>query len=113
MEDRNPQPAMPIMFLRHMVLLKFKQDTSPEKLKEIESAFCALPNKINAIYDFEWGIDVSVEGKTQGFTHCFMVTFRNEADRDAYLPHSAHEEFCAMMRSYLEKVLVLDYWTKS
>ena len=113
MEDRSPQPATPIRLLRHVVLIKFKVDANLEKLKEIENAFCALPNKINIIYDFEWGIDVSVEGKTQGFTHCFMVTFRSEADRDAYIPHPSHEEFGVMMRSYLEKILVLDYWVKS
>ena len=76
-----------------MVLFKFKDDTGLDKLKAIENAFCALPSKIDAIHDFEWGTDVSVEGKAQGFSHCFMVTFRSEADRDAYLPHPAHEEF--------------------
>ena len=99
--------------LRHVVLFKFKDDTSLEKVKEIESAFCALPNKIDAIHDFEWGTDVSVEGKTQGFTHCFMVTFRNEADRDIYLPHPAHEEFRAIVRPHLEKGLVINYWAET
>ena len=79
-------PSAPVMLLRHVVLFKFKDDTGLDKLKAIENAFCALPSKINAIHDFEWGTDVSVEGKAQGFSHCFMVTFRSEADRDAYLP---------------------------
>jgi hypothetical protein len=96
--------------LRHVVLFQFKERTAPEKLKEIENAFCALPDKIDTIHDFEWGCDVSVESKTQGFTHCFLVTFRSEADRDVYLPHPAHEEFRAIMRPHLEKGLVLDYW---
>ena len=99
--------------LRHVVLFKFKNDTNPEKIKEIENAFCALPNKIDAIHDFEWGTDVSVEGKTQGFTHCFMVTFRNEADRDTYLPHPAHDEFRATMRPQWENGLVMDYWAET
>jgi hypothetical protein len=99
-------------FLRHVVLFKFKDGTSPEKLKEIENAFVALPDKIDVIHDFEWGTDVSVEGKAQGFTHCFLVTFKNEADRDTYLPHPAHEEFRAIMSPYLEKVLVIDYLTE-
>ena len=102
-----------ITLLRHVVLFKFKDGTSPEKLKEIESAFCSLPGKIDAIYDFEWGSDVSVEGKAQGFTHCFLVTFRSEVDRDIYLPHPAHEEFRVIMRPHLEKGLVLDYWANA
>ena len=97
--------------LRHVVLFKFKDETSSEDLRRIEDAFCALPDKIDAIHDFEWGPDVSVEGKTRGFSHCFLVTFQNEADRDVYLPHPAHEEFRSIMRPHLEKGLVFDYWT--
>ncbi len=48
----------------------------------------------------------------QGFTHCFFLTFKNEADRDAYLPHPAHKEFGALLGPVLDKVLVIDYWTK-
>ena len=101
----------PYKLLRHVVLFQFKDDTSPNKLKQIENAFCALPAKIDAIHDFEWGGDVSVEGKARGFTHCFLVTFKSEADRDIYLPHPAHEEFRSIMRPHLEKGLVFDYWT--
>jgi len=43
----------PAMLLRHVVLFKFKDGTGSEKRKEIEDAFCALPDKIDAIYGFE------------------------------------------------------------
>lgn len=98
--------------LRHVVLFKFKDATPTEQVKEIEDAFRALPRQIDAIHDFEWGTDVSVEGKQDGFTHCFFVTFKSEADRDAYLPHPAHKAFGAVLRPHLDKVLVIDYWTQ-
>lgn len=98
--------------LRHVVLFKFKDGTSAEQIKAVEDAFRALPGKIKVIQDFEWGTDVSPEGKAQGFTHCFLLTFRTEADRDAYLPHPAHKEFGSMLRPVLDKVLVMDYWAK-
>ncbi len=79
--------------LRHVVLFKFKDDTTPQQIQQIETAFGALPGKIDAIHAFEWGTDVSVEGKAHGFTHCFLVTFQSAADRDTYLPHPAHSEF--------------------
>jgi hypothetical protein len=53
-----------------------------------------------------------VENLQQGFTHCFFVTFRSEADRAKYLPHPAHKEFGRMLGPYLDKVIVVDYWTK-
>ena len=97
--------------LRHVVLFKFKSDTTPGKVKEIEDAFAALPAKIDAIHDFEWGTDVSVENLAQGYTHCFLVTFRTAADRAKYLPHPEHKKFGSILGPHLDKVLVVDYWT--
>jgi hypothetical protein len=98
--------------LRHVVLFKYKDGTTPEQIKTVEAAFRALPAKIPEIVDFEWGADVSVENKTQGFTHCFLVTFRDAAGRAAYLPHPAHKEFGKVLGPYLDKVLVIDYVAK-
>jgi hypothetical protein len=90
-------------------MFQFKEGTGNEKVREIESAFASLPEKIDVIRDFEWGTDVSVEGKAAGFTHCFLVTFASEADRDIYLPHPAHQAFVSLVRSHVEKSLVLDF----
>jgi len=100
----------PSNVLRHVVLFKFKDDTPGWQIREIEDAFRALPGKIDEICDFEWGTDVSVENRQQGFTHCFLVTFRSEADRAAYLPNPDHKEFGKILGPHLDKVLVLDYW---
>ena len=71
----------------------------------------ALPGKVDVIHDFECGEDVSVEGLSDGFQHCFFVTFDGEKGRAAYLPHAAHQAFVALLKPHLEKVLVIDYWT--
>jgi len=108
-----PKPAKePAQVLRHVVLFKFKEDTTKEQIRKTERAFCSLPGKIKAIHDFEWGTNVSPENRSQGFTHCFVVTFLSEADRAIYLPHPAHKELAAMLGPYLDQVLVIDYWTK-
>lgn len=99
--------------LRHVVLFKFKDSASPADVQKVVDAFAALPKKIDVIQDFEWGTDVGVEKLSQGFTHCFLVTFRDAKGRDAYLPHPAHEEFKKLVGPLVEKVLVVDYWTKS
>lgn len=98
--------------LRHVVLFKFKDGTKPEDIKKVEDAFRALPGKIPAIQDFEWGTDNSPEKLSQGFTHCFFLTFKSEADRDAYLPHPEHKAFGAILHPYLDKVIVVDYWSQ-
>lgn len=98
--------------LRHVVLFKWKDTSTPEQVTAIENAFRALPERIPQIKDFEWGTDVSPEGLSQGFTHCFLVTFQDEAGRDAYLPHPAHKEFVALIGPHMDKVLVVDYWAQ-
>ena len=85
---------------------------TPEQVKGVEDAFRNLPKEIDVIQDFEWGTNVSPEGLDQGFTHCFFLTFKTEADRDAYLPHPAHKAFGKALGPYLDKVCVVDYWTK-
>ena len=101
----------PDKLLRHMVLFKFKDDASAEQVQEVVDAFAALPCKIDTIVDFEHGTDVGVENLSAGFTHGFLVTFRDAAGRDAYLPHPAHEEFKKLVGPRIDKVLVFDYWT--
>ena len=107
------QVSSPNRVLRHVVLFSFKHDATPEQIRQVEEAFCALPGQIDAIHDFEWGTDVSVENIAHGFTHCFLVTFLSEADRAVYLPHPAHKAFGALLSPIKENVLVIDYWTES
>ncbi len=104
--------ASPKKVLRHVVIFKFLDSTSDEEVNEVAQAFAQLPSKIDSIIDFEWGTDVSPEGKADGFTHCFLVTFADEKGRDAYLPHAAHQQFVKLLRPRLEKALVIDYWTR-
>ncbi len=96
--------------LRHVVLFKFKDGTTPEQIKQVEEAFRALPSKIKEIKGFEWGLNNSPENINQGFTHCFFLSFDSEKGREVYLPHPDHKAFGAVLRPYLDKVLVVDYW---
>lgn len=99
--------------LRHVVLFKFKDTATAEQIAEIEKGFAGLKTQIDEIQDFEWGTNNSSEGLSQDFTHCFFVTFKSEADRDAYLPHAAHQTFVEQVKPLLDKALVVDYWAKS
>lgn len=98
--------------LRHVVFFKFKPETTKEKIKEIETAFATLPGKIPAIIDFEWGTDVGVENLSQGYTHCFLVTFKDAKGRDEYLPHPEHKKFVDLAKPWFDGVHVIDYVAK-
>jgi hypothetical protein len=98
--------------LKHVVLFKFKEGAPPDAISEIERAFASLPSRIPVIKAFEWGVNNSPEGLDKGFTHCFILTFSSEADRDEYLPHPDHREFGRVLSPWLEDVLVVDYWAR-
>lgn len=98
--------------LRHVVMFRFKETSTAADVERIVEAFRALPGAIAAIRGFEWGTDNSPEGLQQGLTHCFLLTFDSEADRDAYLPHPAHKAFVELVGPHVEKVTVVDYWAR-
>ena len=94
------------------MLFAFKASVSPAQVVQIEAAFCQLPAQINLIQSYEWGLNNSPENLNQGFSHCFFLTFHDEASRDRYLTHPAHQAFVATLDPALEKALVIDYWTR-
>jgi len=107
-ETAKPQKAK--RMLRHVVLFKFKKTATKAQVQKVVTEFAALPKKIDAIADFEMGTDNSPEKKSKGFTHGFVVTFRDEKGRDEYLPHPAHKAFVSIAGPAIEDVLVFDYW---
>ena len=98
---------------RHIVMFKFKGDAPAAEIEKVEKAFVALKTSIPLVQEMEWGTNVSPEGKADGFTHCFFVTFKSKADLEAYLPHPEHKKFGAGLKGLIDKVLVFDYVAKS
>ena len=97
--------------LYHVVSIQFKQGTTPEQIKKVEDAFGALKTKIPGITSLHWGTNVSPENKNKGFTHCFVLTFTTEADRDVYLKHDDHKAFGKVLGPVVGDVMVIDFWS--
>jgi len=88
----RPQAQAPAP-VRHVVVFKYKPDATPAQIQQVTDAFRALARSIPGITAFEDGVNNSPEGKNQGFTHVYVLTFENAAARDAYLPHPEHKKF--------------------
>ncbi len=110
--SQNPKSEAPKKVLRHVVLFKFTDSSTPDDVKKVEDAFVALKGKISLVKDFEWGKNSSPENLNQGLTHCFFATFYSDKDRDDYLVHPDHQAFVEVLKPYLDKVTVIDYWTE-
>lgn len=109
LKENPPVKSMKSTSVQHIVLFKFKPETTPEKVNEIVAAFEALPSQIKEIKGFKWGTNNSPEKLNKGLTHAFILTFDNEKDRDAYLPHPAHKKFGTIVGPWLAEVTVVDF----
>lgn len=98
--------------LYHVVSFKFKETASKDQIKQVEEAFRDLKKRIKEIQGYEWGTNVSPEKHDKGFTHGFILTFKTEKDRDAYLVHPDHKAFGKLVGPVLADVFVIDFWSQ-
>ncbi|MGJ3448305.1 Dabb family protein [Enterobacter sp. PTB] len=95
--------------IRHILFITFIDEASVEQILAVRSAFLEIPDRIEGVISVEWGINDSPEEKNAGYTHCVLMTFADEAARQRYLPHSAHDDLKAIFRPILQDIIVLDY----
>ena len=98
--------------LEHVVCFKFKSTATTQDIHKVEQAFRALKGKIPQVVALEWGTNVSKEQRDKGFTHCFILTFKSEKDRDTYIEHPEHKAFGKLVGPVLDDVFVIDFWAK-
>ncbi len=104
------RPANPHLGkIRHVVLYAHKDGTTEEQIKAIESESRKLIESIDLILDYEWGTNVGSGARSEGYTHCLLMTFESEAAVKEYVAHPAHQAFVKLAFPHLEKLLVLDY----
>ena len=110
-QDTDMEEMADSGMVRHVVVFKYTPDATEAQIQEITDALRDLQDKIPGIVGFEHGINNSPEGKNQGFTHAYLITFENAAARDAYLPHPDHQAFGETLREsgIFEDVFVVDY----
>jgi hypothetical protein len=95
--------------VKHVVLLKFKEGTTEELITKFFDDVLDLSETVPGIDDYVSGTNCSSEGRSQGMTHGFIMTFSNAAARDAYVVHPEHERFVTMAMPMVENVLIFDF----
>lgn len=95
--------------VHHMVLLKFKPTVPPSEVDYLFGRLKELQRLIDGIDYYSGGPYSSPEGFQQGYTHGFLMTFRDERSRDAYLPHPEHEKVKADLLARLDGACAFDF----
>lgn len=97
--------------VKHIVIFKYKASATAEQINEVNEAFKGLKDKIPGIVSFEYGENNSPENLNKGFKHVYLLTFKDVASRDAYLPHPEHKKFGALLGklNIIEEPFVIDF----
>ena len=98
--------------IRHIVLIRFADDTPASEQTAIFGELAALRAVVPGMLTFAAGANVSPEGLARGFTHAFTADFVSEDSRDGYLRHPAHQaaggRLVRAAQGGLEGILVVD-----
>jgi len=97
--------------VKHIVVFKYKSTATPAQIDQVTSAFLDLKHKIQGMTSFEYGVNNSPENLNKGFTHVYLLTFKNAQSRDNYLPHPEHKKFGELLGKLgvLEEPFVVDF----
>ncbi|XP_062211655.1 stress-response A/B barrel domain-containing protein HS1 [Phragmites australis] len=95
--------------VKHVLLAKFKDEVTPERLDQLIRGYAALVDVVPSMKAFHWGTDVSIENMHQGFTHVFESTFESTEGIKEYIEHPEHAKFADQFLAALEKTLIIDY----
>jgi len=95
--------------VKHIVLLKFKDGTTEEQIGKFFEDVLDLSESVPGIDDYVSGTNCSLESRTPGLTHGFIMTFSDVAARDAYIVHPEHERFKTMALGVIETLLIFDF----
>ena len=94
--------------LEHVVLIRPRPDADQAAIAALWSGIAGLEGRIPGIEAIALGDNVSPEGKDQGYTLGFIVTFADRSALDAYLPHPDHVAVVPLVRAVADDVIVFD-----
>ncbi|WP_373226686.1 Dabb family protein [Enterobacter cloacae complex sp. ESBL7] len=95
--------------IRHILFITLTDDALPAQIDVVRLAFLRIPQQVEGVTRVEWGVNDSPEGKNSGYTHCVLMTFADDAARQRYLPHPAHDALKSIFRPVLQNIVVLDF----
>lgn len=95
--------------LRHVVFFDFTDQATDSVLKNLGNELTGLQKTVDPIQDLEWGANINSTEDTE-YTHCLLVTFKNEEGLKEYNDHPDHLAVAEKYGKYLQKVAEIDYW---
>lgn len=98
--------------IRHIVMTRFKPDTSDEKIAEIYAGLAGVAKRLEGAQDFRGGRSESPEQIERGYMHGFTIDFDDWAALQRYSDDEEHKSYGAQLVENavggIDGILVLD-----
>lgn len=92
---------------RHIVIITFKPDASPDSIKALDNQYEDL-GKSSLVKNFEWGVNVSARDTTE-LKHIYNTTFTSKQDLDNYRKIPEYKRLFQLSLPIASDVNVVDY----
>ena len=79
--------------LRHVVLIRWKPETSDDQKRAVREGLAALPTAIPEIRSYQFGDDAAIA--KGNFEFAIVADFENALDFQTYAAHDAHQKLIA------------------
>ena len=95
--------------VRRFGVFEFHPDVTLTEIDEVFLTMKSMEGQIDGLLSMEYGPYNGSEGLNGDFSHGCIMTFTDEAARDAYLQHPVFEEVKAYVVSKLTNYLMFDF----
>jgi quinol monooxygenase YgiN len=93
--------------LTHVVLFKFKPETTAEQALQLEAGLKGLPQLIDEIREFRVGRDVI--GSERSYDLGLISAFDDLAAMQRYQVHPAHQDVVTLVKTLCTGVVAVDF----
>lgn len=93
--------------IKHVVLFKFKANSSESRFSELEKQLKALPGLIPEIKSYEFGLDVMRSGRSYDFA--LVSAFEDIESLKRYQTHPAHVEVLGIVNELFDQIAAADF----
>lgn len=93
--------------LTHVVLFKFKPETTAEQAGQLETGLKGLPTVIDEIREFRVGRDIIRSERSYDLG--LVSGFADLAAMQRYQVHPAHQQVVAMVKAICSNVVAVDF----
>lgn len=93
--------------LKHIVVMKFKSDTSEEDIEDIEKGLASLPARIPEIKRYDFGRDILHTERSYDFA--LVSEFEDQDAMNRYQTHPYHFAVLNKIRTICESIIAVDF----